>query len=120
MHRGRLLIVTAIIETGTGIGLLVVPRFVLALLLGISPAAAETVFVGRVAGAALLAIGVASWLSRGEKQSGLLTGILAYDVVAAGLLAFAGSVLGMNGVLLWLAVAVHAALAVWCVACLKV
>jgi hypothetical protein len=119
MHHGRLLIVTAIIETGAGIGLLVVPKFVLALLLGIS-AAAETVFVGRVAGAALLAIGVACWLSRGEKQSGLLTGILAYDVVAAGLLAHAGSVLGMNGVLLWLAVAVHAALAVWCVACLKV
>jgi hypothetical protein len=51
-------------------------------------------------------------------QFGLLTGLLIYDVIAAILLVFAGTVLNMIGVLLWPAVALHAVLAAWCLSCL--
>jgi hypothetical protein len=117
MHRAALFIVTAVLEVGIGLLLLLVPAVPLAVLLGVEQAAPEALLVARIAGAALLAIGVASWLARGDERSaaqvGLLTGILIYDVGAAGLLAYAGIGLGMAGLALWPAVALHAVLAVW-------
>jgi hypothetical protein len=115
----RLLIVTAITETGTGLALLFLPAVPIALFLGSSWATAEANFVGRIAGAALLAIGVASWLARSDARGpaahGLGVGILIYDGTAAALLAYAGLAEGASGILLWPVVALHAALAVWCV-----
>ena len=68
-------------------------------------------------------IAVSSALASRDRGSpallGVLAGILVYDVTVAGLLAFAGGSLGLAGVALWPAVALHAALAVWCVACLQ-
>ena len=123
MHRAWLLIVTAFTEVGTGLALLVVPSVPLALLLGVSATVPEALLIGRVTGAALLAIGVASWLARGDRQGpaqlGVLTGVLIYDGAAAALLAYAGLVLSMAGALLWPAVVIHTALAVWCLACLR-
>jgi hypothetical protein len=123
-QRKYLLIVTAVGEGGTGLLLLFLPAVLLALLLGEGPAAPEALFVGRVAGAALLAIGVACWLARNEPvspaQRGLLTGVLIYDAAVAALLSYAGLVLSMVGVALWPAVVLHTALAVWCVECLWV
>jgi hypothetical protein len=117
MHCTALFIVTAVLEVGIGLLLLLVPAIPLAVLLGVEQAAPEALLVARIAGAALLAIGVASWLARGDERSaaqvGLLIGILIYDVGAAGLLAYAGLGLGMVGLALWPAVAIHAALAVW-------
>jgi hypothetical protein len=122
MHQEKLLIVTGFLEVGTGLSLLLLPAVPLALLLGLSVSAPEALLIGRVAGAALLALGVASWLARydqhGPTQTGLLTGILVYDVAAAVLLAYAGLVLSLVGVALWPAVVAHTALAVWCAACL--
>jgi hypothetical protein len=124
MHRDYLLIVTAVGEGGTGLLLLFLPSLVLALLLDANPAAPEAILVGRVAGAALLAIGVPCWLARNDPARattrGLLIGILIYDLAAAALLAYAGLALGMVGTALWPAVVVHAALAVWCAGCLWV
>ena len=122
-NRKLFLIVTALIETGLGLCLLFLPALPFAILLGLEPAAVETLFVGRVAGAALLAIGVASWMARADTftpaQFGLLTGLLIYDATAAILLVFAGTVLKMIGVMLWPAVALHAVLAAWCLSCLR-
>src|SRR5262249_37501075 len=119
MHRHYLLIATAVGEGATGLVLLFLPGVVLALLLGESLAAPEALVLGRITGAALLALGVACWLARNDHgrpaQLGLLTGVLLYDLAAAALLAYAGLVLSMAGVALWPAVALHAALAVWCV-----
>jgi hypothetical protein len=124
MNRAYLLIVTAVGEGGTGLLLLVLPSVPLALLLGVERAAPETLFVARFAGAALLAIAVACWLARYDHgrpaQLGLLAGVLIYDVAAAALLAYAGFALSMVGLALWPAAVLHAALAVWCVACLAV
>ena len=116
------MIVTALVETGTGLLLLVWPALVFALLLGWRQAAPETLLIGRVAGAAVISIGVASWPARHDARTpaelGVLAGVLTYNVLAALLLAFAGAELKMAGVLLWPAVVYHAMFAAWCVACL--
>src|SRR4051794_13919051 len=100
-----LLLVTAVVEVAAGVGLLLLPVVAFELLLGVSRPAPEAVFVGRVAGAALLAIGVASWAARPDKHSsaqvGLLAGLLLYNCAAAALLVYAGLGLSMDGVALW-------------------
>ena len=123
MHRALFLIVTALGEVATGIALLALPSAPLGLLLGVERGSPEVIFVARVAGAALLAIGAACWLGRNDRgsptQVGLLTGLLIYDLLAAGLLAYAAFFLSLSGVALWPAVLIHAALAVWCVLCFR-
>ncbi|HET7167512.1 MAG TPA: hypothetical protein VFI94_20425 [Pseudolabrys sp.] len=115
--------VTAVVEAATGLCLLILPAVLFAVLLGLDHATVDAIFVGRLAGAALLAIGIASWMARTDTrtpaQLGLLTGILIYNAAATLLLAYAGAVLKMMGVLLWPAVVIHAVLVVWCFACLQ-
>jgi hypothetical protein len=122
MPRTYLLIATAVAEVGIGLLLLVSPSLPLALLLGVDQASRETILVARVAGAALLALGIACWVGRfdmrSSAQGGLLIGVLTYDVATAVLLAYAGLVLKLLGIALWPAVLVDVALAVWCVVCL--
>jgi hypothetical protein len=122
-NRKLFLSVTALIEAATGLCLFVLPAVLFAILLALDHASDDAIFVGRLAGAALLAIGVASWKARVDgrtpAQLGLLTGILVYNAAATVLLAYAGAVLKMAGVLLWPAAAVHAVLAVWCFRCLR-
>jgi hypothetical protein len=122
MHRTYLLVVTAFLEAGIGALLLALPSIPLWLLLGVEQAAPEVALVSRVAGAALLALGVACWLGRGPRhcpaQPGLFAGALVYDGTVAVLLAHAGLALGMAGIALWPAVVLHACLALWCALCL--
>jgi len=124
MHRTSLLIVTALGEAGTGLLALVSPLVLLALLLGVDQASPETNFVGRIAGAALLALGVACWLGRNDHdrpaQQGLLLGVLIYDLAAAGILAYTGWFLSLVGIALWPAVGLHVVLAFWCVVAFRV
>jgi len=119
----RLLKLTAIIEASTGLGLLAVPSVVVRLLLGSPLGTSAAVMLARVAGAALLALGVACWLARDDTQSltarGLVVAMLMYNIVATAVLAFAGIGLGLHGVALWPAVVLHAAMGAWCVACLR-
>jgi hypothetical protein len=117
----RLLTLTAIIESATGLGLMAVPSLVVRLLLGspLDTSAGET--LGRVAGAALVALGVACWLARDDMYSrtarGLVAAMLLYNVATVAVLTFAGIGFGLHGIALWPAVVLHAAMAVWCVAC---
>ena len=116
-NRKLFLLVIACAEASIGLGLLFLPSVPFALLLGLESATIDAIFVGRIAGAALLAIGVASWMARTDVLSpalfGLLTGILTYNTAVSILLAYAGAVLKMAGILLWPTVAIHAILAVW-------
>jgi hypothetical protein len=114
--RKLFLLITALVETATVLRLLFLPAILFAVLLGLGHAEIATIFVGRLAGAALLAIGIASFIARADTsaQLGLLTGILVYNMAASILLAYAGLVLNMTGVLLWPAGAIHAILAVRC------
>ena len=118
----RYLTLTAIIEAATGLALIALPAIVVWLLLGAEISGAS-IPLGRVAGAALLALGVACWLARDDIQSrtarGLVVAMLMYNIVASAVLAFAGIGLGFVGIALWPAVVLHAAMAVWCVACLR-
>ncbi|WP_147283625.1 hypothetical protein [Bosea caraganae] len=111
------MVVVASVEAAIGLGLLVLPSIPFALLLGLESTAAEALLVGRIAGAALLAIGVASWMARGDALNrsllGLLTGILIYNTAVSILLVYAGAILKMTGGLLWPTVAFHAILAGW-------
>jgi len=118
-----LLIVTAVIEVATGLALLLTPSLPVSLLFGSSLDTSTALTVGRVAGAALLALGVACWLARHDGQSRAATGLVAamvlYNTAAVAILASAGVGSGLVGVGLWPAVVLHAALAVWCIACLR-
>jgi hypothetical protein len=116
-----LLIVTALVETATGLTLLVSPTLVISLLLGASVDAPATLVLARMAGAALLSLGCACWLARNDGHrgvGGLVAAMLLYNGVAVAVLANAGVLARVVGVLTWPAVALHAALAVWCIASL--
>src|SRR3954468_8760230 len=119
----QLLSVTALVETATGLLLLVAPALVAALLLGASLDAPAAVVVARMAGAALLSLGVVCWLARNDGPnravSGLVAAMLLYNSVAVAVLANAAAGARLVGVLTWPAVALHAALAGWCITCLR-
>lgn len=117
-HRRTLLTLFAIAEGATGLGLLVVPSMLFALLFGITQVAPEAPVIGRICGAALLAVAAASWGGRDAKGRrgilGLLGGVTLYSCLATVLLAYSALVLEMTGILLWPAVLYHAATSLWC------
>jgi len=117
-----LLIATAILETATGVGLLLAPALPVSLLLGATLEGSVASIVARVLGAALVALGLACWLARDDFRSpaarGLVAGVLFYDAAAPALLVFAWLGPELRGVALWPAVVAHAALAAWCAGCL--
>jgi hypothetical protein len=55
---------------------------------------------------------VASWLTRDRPAKALVSGMLLYNCGVAFVLAVAG-LSGMTGILLWPAVALHAAMTIW-------
>jgi hypothetical protein len=113
----KLLIMTAIIEAATGVGLLVAPAVLAQLLLGGSLDTPTALTVARVGGIALLSISVACWLSR-ENGQALVAAILLYNVFVVGLLIHAALALSLSGPGLRPTIALHLAFAFWCVVCL--
>ncbi len=111
-----LLVFTAALEAATGAALLAVPATLVTILLGGGLDSPTSVVVARVAGAALLSLGVACWWASGDFQSraahGVVAAMLLYDVIVFALLVHAGAGLGESGVLLWPAAGVHLVLAV--------
>ena len=111
---GQLLTIAAVVELLAGLALLVAPGPAASLLLG---AALETVgvMVGRVAGVALLALGVACWGGRtdagGAARSGTLRAITLYNA-GAGLLLVGFAATGeARGAVVWTAGVLHLVLA---------
>jgi hypothetical protein len=93
------LIFAAVGEASTGLALLIVPGLVGRLLLG-EELTGIAVPVARVAGIALLGLGIACW--PGTPRAGMLT----YSAVVTVYLAYLGFT-GSTGLLLWPAVALH-------------
>ena len=101
-----LLVVTAIAELGAGLMLLVAPSPVVRFLLGAGLESPESVLLGKIAGSALLAIGLSCWLGRNE-PSGLVAGLLLYNAALVILFLDAAVIDKMQGIGIWPAVAVR-------------
>lgn len=100
----RILAIASIIEAVTALALLVLPGLVVRLLFGIEPAGVG-VIAARVAGIALLALGIASW--PWSRPGG---GMAIYNLLAALYFLWLGLRGQWVGSLLWPAVGVHAIL----------
>ena len=123
MRTKPLFSVTAVIEAGAGLALFASPALLAPILIGAPFDSPSASVVGRVAGSALLTLGLACWLARDDGQSraatGLMMSMLFYNVAVAGVLAFAGLSWRLFGVGLWPTVVLHTLMAVWCLACLR-
>jgi hypothetical protein len=119
-----LLIVTALLEAAAGLSLATSPSLVSSLLIGSPLDARSGSVVGRLAGVALLTLGWVCWLARNDQQNAVTAGpvaaMLFYNVAVATLLAYARLGLGLSGIGLWPTVVLHAVLALWCIACLRI
>ena len=100
----KLLPITALAEAATGLALLVVPSLAGRMLLG-TELSGVSIVIARVAGIALIALGVACW-----PGATALVGMLTYSALATlylGCVAVGGEFVGP---LLWPAVVLHAVL----------
>jgi hypothetical protein len=96
----RVLIFAAVGEAATGVALLIVPSLIVRLLLG-EELTGIAIPVARVAGIALIALGVACW--PGTPLAGMLT----YSAAVTLYLAYLGFAGGLSGILLWPVVVLH-------------
>jgi len=114
----RLLKLSAFIEAATGLGLICVPAVIVRLLLG-SELLSAGIPLGRLAGVALLSLGIACWLASSDTQScaarGVVTAMALYNIGAVLVLGAAGLLSQPVGIGLWPAVILHAVMTVWCV-----
>jgi hypothetical protein len=101
----RVLIFAAVAEVATGMALLIVPSLVGQLLLG-DALVGVAIPVARVAGIALIALGIACW------PGPPLIGMLIYSAAVTLYLAYLGFAGGFAGVFLWPAVVLHAVLSI--------
>jgi len=106
----HVLTLAAILETATGLALLVMPSLVGRLLLGAEPTGVALP-IARVLGIALIALGVGC-SPGGTARCGMTT----YNAGVALYLAYLGFAGGFSGILLWPVVIAHAALTVGLVA----
>lgn len=105
-----LLPLEAAIEATTGVALIVYPQAVSSLLLGADLVGAG-IAVGRVAGIALLSLGLVCWLSRERaNKTAALAAMLAYNLLVTAYLMYLGVGGGRVGILLWPAIVLHGVL----------
>jgi hypothetical protein len=114
---------TAAIEAGAGLALLILPSRAVEFLLGAPLESSDAATVARVGGAALLTLGAAFWLARGDVQSraarGLVSAMVIYNLGVAVILGAAGIRSVRVGVVLWPAVVLHTAMTIWCIISLR-
>jgi hypothetical protein len=105
--------VAAAIEVGTGFFLMVAPAALVWLLLG-ADLSQPGLAVGRIAGIALLTLGLACWPrpEAASRRTRVPFALLVYNVLITLYLAYLGIGTSSVGILLWPAVAVHAALSI--------
>jgi hypothetical protein len=101
----KVLFFAAVVEAATGLALLIIPSLVGQLLLG-EELTGVAIPVARVAGIALIALGIVCW------PGPPLVGMLAYNALVALYLTYLGFAGGLTGLILWPAVAVHLVLSI--------
>jgi hypothetical protein len=121
MKTKSLFVVTALIEAGTGLTLVLAPLAAVALVFGTRIETAIEMALAALAGSALIALATDCWLARNDEEDARshLVAMLVYNIAAVAVLARAGLVSGLRGPLLWPAALLHAALALWCINCLR-
>ena len=119
----KVLTVTAVLEAATGLGLLAQPTLVSFLILGSSLDTVAGLVVARIAGVALLALGLTCWLARHDEGAravrGLVGAMALYNAGVLAMLVHAALVLGVSGIALWPIVVGHAGMGFWCIINLK-
>jgi hypothetical protein len=115
----NLFTLTALTETATGIILVIFPSAIATILLGSTLGTPVALTVARVAGVALIALGIASWFARNTTESsavgGFVIALAFYNLGVFVVLVYAGTGLHLSGIGLWPVVLVHLAMAVWCI-----
>jgi hypothetical protein len=104
----NVLALAAVAEAGTGLLLLAWPQIVVRLLFGADIGGAGFM-MSRIAGIALIGLGVSCWPGYSALQP--LNGMLTYSTLAMLYLAYIGVRREMDGLLLWPAVVAHAVFA---------
>jgi hypothetical protein len=99
----KVLVFAAVAEAVTGLALLIVPSLVVRLLFG-EELIGVAIPPARVAGIALITLGIACW------PGPPLVGMLAYSAALTIYLAYLGLMGGFSGLLMWPAVVLHAVL----------
>jgi hypothetical protein len=109
--RTRVLWLASVAEMGTGLFLIAAPATIVGLLLGtrLSP---DGMPLARVAGIALLALGLACWrIEDASASKAAFRGMLVYNALVSAYLLWLGAHHGRGGVLLWPVVAFHGVVA---------
>jgi hypothetical protein len=118
-----LLIAKSAVEVLAGLALALFPSMSVSLLLGSPLDVPVGTVLGRIAGVALLTLGIACWLARNDSQSpaaaGLIVALLFYDAAVVVILLSARFALGLSGIGLWPAVVLHSGLGIWSLLCLR-
>ena len=106
----RVLAFSAVAELATGLALIAMPALVITLIL--APVTSEMIVpVARVAGIALVALGLACWPVSNRARDAAFRALLAYNMLVAAYFAYLGVAQHLGGLLLWPVVGLHAAIA---------
>jgi hypothetical protein len=118
-----LLTVKAVAEALAGLALALFPSLLVSLLLGSPLDAPVGTVIARMAGAALLTLGIACWLARNDSQSraaiGLIAALLLYDAAVVAIFLIARLAMDLSGIGLWPIVVLHSGLWIWSLLCLR-
>jgi hypothetical protein len=106
--------IAAISEFLVGLALVALPRLVIGLLLGVEPHG-DGMMIGRVAGVALLCLGIACWWARADPGSparaGTINAIILYNAGAGVLLLVFAATGAAAGFVVWIVGMLHVGLA---------
>lgn len=119
MNVRLLLEVITYIYVLTGVALVVFPAFVTGAVLGVSLTEPAALVVSRVAGTALLSLGIISWMvaSEGRSKPGksLVTGLAIYNTLIMMVMVYTITLQDFTSAGLWIVILLHALLAGWCI-----
>jgi hypothetical protein len=110
-----LLIIIALFEATTGIGLIVIPSTVVSILIGVSLNEPAAILLAHLTGVALITVGIACWLARELDQSAriMVKSMFIYNLSAALFLWYGKMSVHFTGLIVP-AILLHGVLALWC------
>jgi len=112
-----LLIVMAVGELLTGVALCIAPSVAISFLLNTSIGEDGGILVGRIAGIALVTLGLACWLSRNVAGTSLVMvrAMIIYNLGVAAFFIYGNLAEHISGIGLWPVVFLHIVLGIWCI-----